>query len=93
MTFALDHVPSKYVQIEQSTDTFTAFFSRAVPRKSRYFVHSVSTRILEVRYSCYYVLLMLAMLNTCQLAAKHWLSSEKAKSENENGEAIAVGAR
>ena len=23
--FALDHAPSKYVQIEQSTDTFTAF--------------------------------------------------------------------
>ena len=25
MTFVLDHAPSKYVQIEQSTDTFTAF--------------------------------------------------------------------
>ena len=25
MTFAFDHAPSKYVQIEQSTDTFTAF--------------------------------------------------------------------
>ena len=30
--------------------------SRAVHRKSRYFVHSVSTRVLE--YSCYYVLLI-----------------------------------
>ena len=29
--------------------------SRAVHRNSRYFVHSVSTRVLEVRYSCYYV--------------------------------------
>ena len=55
MTFALDHAPSKYIQIKQSTDTFTAFFSRAVHQKSRYFVHSVSTRVLEVRYSCYYV--------------------------------------
>ena len=25
MMFAFDHAPSKYVQIEQSTDTFTAF--------------------------------------------------------------------
>ena len=25
MTFALDHAPSKYEQIKQSTDTFTAF--------------------------------------------------------------------
>ena len=56
MTFAIDHAPSKYVQIEQS-DIYSVF-SRAIPRKSRYFVHSISTRVLEVRYSCYYVLLI-----------------------------------
>ena len=30
-----------------------------VHQKSHYFVHSVSTRVLEVRYSCYYVLLVI----------------------------------
>ena len=35
--------------------------SRAVHRKSRYFVHSVSTRVLEVRYFCYYVLFVILM--------------------------------
>ena len=35
-------------------DTVTAF------SVSRYFVHSVSTRVLEVRYSCYYILLILS---------------------------------
>ena len=63
MTFALDHAPSKYVQIYQSTAKYGyiyGVFSRAVPRKSRYFVHSVSTQVSEVRYSCYYVLLIIA---------------------------------
>ena len=66
MTFVLDHTPSKYVQIEQSTAKYGyiyGVFSRAVPQKSRYFVHSVSTRVLEVRYSCYYVLLVLLFAN------------------------------
>ena len=43
--------------------------SRAVHRKSRYFVHSVSTRVLEVRYSCYYVLLVPYTSNMCSCEA------------------------
>ena len=71
MTFALDHAPSKYIQIEQSTAKYGyiyGVFSRAVPWKSSYFVHSVSTLVLEVRYSCYYVLLVILVHTTHQLS-------------------------
>ena len=62
MTFVLDHAPSKYVQIEIILTKYGyiyGVFSRAAHQKSHYFVHSVSTQVLEVRYSCYYVLLIL----------------------------------
>ena len=48
--------------------------SQAVHRKSRYFVHSVSTRVLEVRYSCYYVLLVIGMEEFPMLEMPFFLS-------------------
>ena len=45
MTFALDHASSKYVENRIKYGYIYGVFSRAVPRKSRYFVHSVSTRV------------------------------------------------
>ena len=47
---------------------------------SRYFVHSVSTRVLEVRYSCYYILLIIIIVccnsrlptfNSCIVGSTH----------------------
>ena len=65
MMFVRDHALSKYVPIEIILTKYGyiyGVFSRAVHRKSRYFIHSVSMRVLEVRYSCYYVLLLLCTL-------------------------------
>ena len=55
MTFAIDHA---HVQIEQSTDTFTAFSHVQYPGSHVTLYTVFSTRVLEVRYSCHYVLLI-----------------------------------
>ena len=65
MTFALDHTPSKYVQIEimltkyglieQSTDIFTAFSHVRYTGSHVNLYTLFRMRVLEVRYSCYYM--------------------------------------